>query len=108
MASYTYLLNRLRARNCTDLDNRMKVCATRLSYRSGQRETKGATNLAKPRDRKYESIDAIATVTFDRYSTCVVLKLKLLNSKVWVPWEGFSGAAKITKGLVCLTGVGPH
>jgi hypothetical protein len=63
----------------------MKVCATRFSYGSGQRETRAATDLAKPRARKYESIDAIATVTFDRQSKCVGLKLKLVNSKAWVP-----------------------
>jgi hypothetical protein len=50
----------------------MKVCATRLTYRlsSGQRRSEkrlAATNLAKPRARKYGSIYAIATVTFDRW-----------------------------------------
>jgi len=50
----------------------MKVCATRLTYRlsSGQRRSEkrlAAINLAKPRARKYGSIYAIATVTFDRW-----------------------------------------
>jgi hypothetical protein len=73
-----------------DQDNPMKVCATRLSIGLVNEKRRAATDLAKPRDRKYESIAAIATVTFDRYSTCVGLKLKLLNSKAWVPLRPIS------------------